>query len=60
LCFIGDKDRCYTKERFAKVVENPNIATRLIPNVNHSMEYDENAVESIDVLRSVINDIEQF
>jgi hypothetical protein len=60
LCFIGDKDRCYTEERFTKVVENPNITAKLIPNLNHSLEYDENVIESIDALRSIIKDIEQF
>jgi alpha/beta superfamily hydrolase len=60
LCIIGDKDPCYTEERYLKVVENSNITPKLIPNVNHSLEYDENAVESIGVLRNVIKDIEQF
>lgn len=60
LCIIGDKDSFYTEERYSKVIENPNITSKLILNVNHSLEYDGNAVESIDVLKSVIADIEQF
>lgn len=60
LCIIGDKDPCYTEERYLKVVENTNITSRLIPNANHSLEYDENTVKSIELLKSVINDIEQF
>ena len=60
LCVIGDKDSCYSEERFSKVLENPNITSMLIPNVNHSLEYNENPVESIDVLKSVIAEIEQF
>ncbi|UCZ54961.1 alpha/beta hydrolase [Bacillus shivajii] len=60
LCIIGSEDHCYTEERFANVLENRNITTKLIPGVNHSLEYDEKAVESIDVLKSVINDIDQF
>lgn len=60
LCIIGDKDPCYTEERYLKVVENSNITSKLIPNVNHSLQYDENIVESIEVLRDVIKDIEQF
>ena len=60
LCIIGDKDPYYIEERYSKVIENPNITSKLIPNVNHSLEYDEDAVESIDVLKSVIAEIEQF
>ncbi|WP_172368986.1 alpha/beta hydrolase [Sporosarcina jiandibaonis] len=60
LCIIGDKDPCYIEERYSKVIENPNITSKLISNVNHSLEYDENAVESINVLKSVIVEIEQF
>lgn len=60
LCIIGDKDPCYTEERFLKAAENPNIITKLIPNVNHSLEYDGNPVESIGVLRNVMSAIEKF
>ncbi|HEX7066052.1 MAG TPA: hypothetical protein VF199_13360 [Bacillales bacterium] len=35
LCIIGDKDPCYSKERYDRVVENSNITPRLIPLVNH-------------------------
>ena len=60
LCIIGDKDSCYSEERYSKILENPNITSKLIPNVNHNLEYDENIVESIDLLKSVIVEIEQF
>jgi hypothetical protein len=60
LFIIGDKDHYYSEERFLKAAENPNISPRLIPNVNHSLEYDEDIVESIDVLKSIIKDIENF
>jgi alpha/beta superfamily hydrolase len=60
LCIIGDKDPFYIEERYLKVVENTNITSKLIPNANHSLEYDENAVESIELLKRVIKDIEQF
>ncbi|WP_313805403.1 alpha/beta hydrolase [Cytobacillus sp.] len=60
LCIIGDKDPCYIEERYSKVIENPNITSKLIPKVNHSLEYDEDVVESIDVLKMVISEIEQF
>lgn len=60
LCIIGDKDPYYTEERYSQVIKNQNIKAKLIPNVTHSLEYDENAVESIDVLKNVITWIEQF
>lgn len=60
LCFIGDNDWCYSSERFAKIEENPNITSKLIPNVNHSLEYNEDALSSIDVLKDVIRAIEDF
>lgn len=60
LCMIGDNDRCYTADRYNRLLENQNITSKLYPHVNHSMEYDNDPVGSIDVLKSVINEIEHF
>ncbi|MYL57209.1 alpha/beta hydrolase [Virgibacillus halodenitrificans] len=60
LCIIGDKDPCYSEERYSKLIESPNVTSVLIPNVNHGLEYDGNTVESIDVLKGVIAKVEQF
>ncbi|WP_349409966.1 alpha/beta hydrolase [Pseudalkalibacillus sp. SCS-8] len=60
LCYIGDKDPCYIEERYTKVLENKNITSKLIANVDHSLQYEDDAVGSIDVLKSVMTDIEQF
>ena len=60
LCVIGDNDRCYVEERYNQLKAKPNIMATLLPNVNHSLEYDQNMVESIDVLKSLINDIQEF
>ena len=60
LCFIGDRDECYINERYDVLKNNPNIISRLIPNVNHSLEYDNYSVESIDVMKSVVVDIQNF
>lgn len=60
LCFIGDNDRCYTEERYNQVTNNPNIAARLFSKVNHGLQYDSNPVESIDVLKDIINDMNHF
>lgn len=60
LCFIGDNDQCYIEERFNQLANNPKIVARLIPNVDHGLEYENNTVESIEVLKSVIADIKNF
>ena len=60
LCFIGDNDQFYIEERYKEVTNNENITSRLIPDVDHSLEYDSNVDASIDVLRQVIYEIEQF
>ena len=60
LCFIGDNDRCYTEERYNQVKKNPNIVTRLFANVNHGLQHNNNPVESIDVLRNIIHDMNHF
>jgi len=60
LCFIGDNDPCYIEERYNQLLKNTFIVSRLFPNVNHGMEYDTNTLGSIDVLKSVINDISKL
>ncbi|KAA0966230.1 alpha/beta hydrolase [Sporosarcina sp. ANT_H38] len=60
LCFIGDNDSYYIEKRFNQIAINPEIVSRLIPNVNHSLEYENNTIESIEVLKSVIEDIRNF
>lgn len=60
LCIIGDNDRCYIKERFEQLDDKSTIVAKLLPNVNHSLEYNQNIIESIDVLKDVMNDIQEF
>jgi hypothetical protein len=60
LCIIGDDDRCYIKERFEQLHDKSTIVAKLLPNVNHSLEYNHNIIESIDVLKDVMNDIQEF
>ncbi|MFS0781990.1 alpha/beta hydrolase [Bacillus sp. 1P06AnD] len=60
LCFIGDKDPVFNEVRYAKVVKNTYIRSQLIPNVNHGLEYEEDTIGSIDVLRSIMSDLEDF
>ena len=60
LCFIDDKDRFYIVDRFNRIKNNPNIIPKLIPNVNHILEYDDDPFGSIDVLKGILTEIEQF
>lgn len=60
LCIIGDNDRCYIKERFEQLNDKSTIVAKLLPNANHSLEYNHNIIESIDVLKDVMNDIQEF
>ncbi|MGF2615763.1 alpha/beta hydrolase [Rossellomorea vietnamensis] len=60
LLFIGDNDPYYTSERFEKAKQNPNVTAKLIPESNHILEYNEKTLESIDVLKRIITEIDRF
>ncbi len=60
LCVIGDSDQCYIAERYECVDNNPNIVSKLIPNANHSLQYESDPVNSIDILKNVIQEIKEF
>ncbi|SFA86795.1 MULTISPECIES: hypothetical protein [unclassified Bacillus (in: firmicutes)] len=54
LCLIGDQDPYFIKERFEKVSEKDNIEALLIADVNHSMEYEDDSLKSVEVLKDVM------
>ncbi|QED46295.1 hypothetical protein [Cytobacillus dafuensis] len=60
LCIIGDKDPCYIGDRFEAISHNKNLSLRLIEGVNHALEFKNNVMESIDVLKNVIRMIDEF
>ena len=60
LCFIGDNDQHYNSERYEQLVKNKNIVSKLFPNVNHGLQYENDPVNSIDVLKNVIKEISEF
>lgn len=60
LCVIGDSDKYYVHERYEQLKNNHSMRTILHKNANHSLEYDEDPAGSIELLRQVIQDIEQF
>lgn len=60
LCIIGDQDPCYLKERFDQFDTKENMTSILIPGTEHSLNYADRPIESIDVLKRVITDISEF
>lgn len=60
LHIIGDNDRCYIKERYDLLTSKTNSVSRLIPGANHSLEYEGNAGQSIDLLKNIIVEIDMF
>ena len=60
LSFLGTNDRNYEVPRYERMIENPNIISSLIPQLNHGMQYEGDTLGSIDILKKVIEDIERF
>lgn len=60
LCIIGEEDPCYIKERFIVFDTKENMTSILIPGTEHSLNYADRPIESIDVLRRVITEISNF
>ncbi|TWT00490.1 alpha/beta hydrolase [Planomicrobium sp. CPCC 101079] len=60
LCFIGDADRCYIKDRYEQIENKPNISAKLFSNVDHSLDSRDGVMESIGALECVINEIRKF
>lgn len=60
LCFIGDNDHHYIAERYEQVMNNTNIVSRLFPKVDHALQYEGDPVSSIDVLKSIIKELDDF
>jgi hypothetical protein len=60
LLIIGENDPIYKKERFENLLQNENIIFNRIPNVNHQLEYAESVIDSINVLKEIMFEIQQF
>ncbi|MGD7021211.1 alpha/beta family hydrolase [Rossellomorea vietnamensis] len=60
LLFIGDQDPYFTSERFEEASKSPNVTAILIPEVNHILEYNEKTLDSIDVLKRIVANIDHF
>lgn len=60
LCFIGDDDTHYNAERYRQFANNPKLVTRLLAGADHSLQYKSDPVSSIDLLKTIIKEIDAF
>lgn len=61
LCIFGEKDNhCFIVERFEKLKSNQNLMLKMVDGGNHSLELDGEPIKSIEVLKNVIHDIDEF
>ena len=47
-------------ERFEQLKNNQNLILKVVHGGNHSLELEEEPIQSIDLLKSVISTIEEF
>ena len=59
-CIMGDKDPNYKKIHLDKIMDNPNMLARIIPEANHALELPDNPAGSIDITKEFILDLKQF
>ncbi|WP_449536453.1 alpha/beta family hydrolase [Ferdinandcohnia sp. Marseille-Q9671] len=61
LCIFGGKDRvCFIEERFEELKKNKNLLLKVVDGANHNLELDTEPIKSIEVLKNVISDINEF
>jgi hypothetical protein len=60
LTIIGDADRIYSEELIAMVQQNPNMVCKVVPQVGHALDVEGDALKSIDLLKEIMTDIQEF
>ena len=61
LCFFGEKDSfCFIVDRFEKLKDNPNLILKVVDGGNHNLDLDDQPIKSIEILKSVISDMNEF
>ncbi len=61
LCVFGEKDsHCFIVERFEKLKDNPNLILKVVEGGNHNLDLEKDPIKSIDILKRVISDINDF
>jgi hypothetical protein len=60
LLVIGDQDQHYIDERISSLKNNDMVSTLIIPNANHSLEVNGDIAVTIDVMKVIMNRIQDF
>ncbi|MED4018801.1 alpha/beta hydrolase [Sutcliffiella cohnii] len=60
LCIIGDKDSCFVVDRFEKLKNNRNLLLKVVEGGNHGLELNGEPIKSIELLKDVIQTINEF
>jgi hypothetical protein len=60
LCIIGDKDPHYDPKKLEEIKSNKNISLSVVEGGNHSLEYEDNVMGSIDILKQIIVKINKY
>lgn len=61
LCIFGEKDSvCFIGERFGKLKNNQNLILKVVDSGNHNLEINKEPIKSIELLKSVISDINEL
>lgn len=60
LCIIGDKDPCFIEDRSERLKNNHNLTLKVLEGGNHGLELDKEPIKSIDLLKRVISDMNEF
>lgn len=60
LCIIGNEDQCYIEERYEELKKNENLHLMLVEGGNHSLELKREPIKSIEILKSIISEIDEF
>jgi hypothetical protein len=60
LCIIGDNDICFIVDRYETLKNNDDLKLKVVNGGNHSLELDEEPLKSIEILKSVISEINEF
>jgi hypothetical protein len=61
LCIMGENDRqCFIVERFEQLKNKQNLLLKIVAGGNHNLELDNEPIKSIEILKGVISDINEF
>ena len=58
--YIGTEDPCYSPERFDVLSKKENLECHLINGVNHALEKSDDILQSIDILKEIMEKVSAF